>query len=117
MSLDIRIQDTFANKYLGEWDLPEDGKDLIVQIEDVEEEDVVNPKTNTKTKEIVLHFKGNVNPMILSSKVNKQNLRHALGTGRTLQWIGKKIQLYREQGVWFGEPGFAVRIRDFAPEA
>lgn len=117
MSLDIRIQDTFDNKYLGEWDLPEGNKDMIVQIEDVVQEEVFNPKTNTKTQEIVIYFKGNVKPMILRAKVNKQNIRKALGTGETLQWIGKKLQLYREAGTWFNKPGFAVRVRPFAPEA
>lgn len=114
--LDIRIEDTFNNTYLGEWNLPDDGKDMIVKIKDVEEEEVVNPKANSKTKEIVLHFEGNIKPMILSARVNKDHIRQALGTGRTAQWIGKKIQLYREFGTWFGKSGYAVRIREFAPQ-
>lgn len=117
MALDIMIQDTYDNKYLGEFNLPEDGKDMIVKIVDVEEEEVFNPKTNTKKKEVVLHFDGGIKPMIISCKENKENIRQALGTGHTTEWIGKKIQLYRKAGHWFGKPGFAVRIQPFAPEA
>ena len=117
MSLDIRIEQTYNNKYLGEWDLPEDGKDMLVKIKDVEMEKVMNPKTNSETDEVVLHFEGNVKPMIISSRVNKDNIKTACGTGHTKQWIGKKLLLYREAGTWFGKAGFAVRVRPFSPEA
>lgn len=117
MSLDIRIEETYNNKYLGEWDLPENGKDMLVKVKDVEMEKVSNPKTNTETDEVVIHFEGNVKPMILSARVNKDNIKTACGTGHTKQWIGKKLLLYREAGTWFGKAGFAVRIRPFSPEA
>lgn len=117
MSLDIRIEETYNNKYLGEWDLPENGKDMLVKIKDVTMEKVANPKTNSEKDEVVLHFEGNVKPMILSSRVNKDNTKTACGTGHTKQWIGKKLLLYREAGTWFGKAGFAVRIRPFSPEA
>ena len=116
MSLDIRIEDTFNNKYMGEWDLPEDGKDMVVKIKDVEMEEVTNLKNNTKSKEVVLYFEGNVKPMILHARINKDNIKAATGTGHTKMWIGKKLQLYKEAGTWFGKSGFAVRIRPFAPE-
>ena len=80
-------------------------------------EKVANPKTNSEKDEVVLHFEGNVKPMILSSRVNKDNTKTACGTGHTKQWIGKKLLLYREAGTWFGKAGFAVRIRPFSPEA
>ena len=117
MSLDIRIEETFNNKYIGEWDLPEDGKDMLVKVKDVVKEKVVNPKNNTSTDEIVLQFEGNVKPMILSARVNKDNIKAATGTGHTIKWIGKKLLLYREAGTWFGKSGYAVRIRPFSPEA
>ena len=116
MSLDIRIEQTYNNKYLGEWDLPEDGKDMLVKIKDVEMEKVMNPKTNSETDEVVLHFEGNVKPMIVSARVVKDNIKTACGTGHTKQWIGKKLLLYREAGTWFGKAGFAVRVRPFSPE-
>ena len=51
--------------------------------------------------------------MILSARVNKDHIKEALGTGRTKEWVGKTIQLYREEGSWFGKHGFAVRIRPY----
>ena len=115
--LDIKIEDTINNTYLSEWNLPEDGRDMIVEIESVEEEIVKDPKKNKEDKKIVLHFKGDVKPMILSATINKKHIRQALGTGHTKEWVGKKIQLYKEYGTWFGKSGYAVRIREFAPEA
>ena len=61
----------------------------------------------------VLYFEGDVKPMILSARVNKDAIKQALGTGYTKEWVGKKIQLYREPGTWFGKAGFAIRIRPF----
>ena len=72
-----------------------------------------NPKTGGETDEVILYFEGNLKPMILSARINKDNLKQATGTGRTKDWVGKKIQLYREAGNWFGKAGHAVRIRPF----
>lgn len=113
MTIDIRIETTFNNKYIGEWDLPEDGSDLRLTIKDVEKEKVFNPKTNTETEEIVITWAEDYKPFILSARVNKDNIKQATGTGRTSEWIGKKIQLYREAGNWFGKSGYAIRVRPF----
>lgn len=113
MTLDIRIEETFNSKWLGEWDLPDNGKDVIVKIKDVEKVPVHNSKTNQDTEEVVLYLEGNLKPMILSARVNKENIKQALGTSHTKDWVGKNIQLYREEGNWFGKHGFAVRIRPF----
>ena len=51
--------------------------------------------------------------MVLGARCNKEAIKQALGTGRTKEWVGKKIQLYREAGNWFGKAGFAIRIRPF----
>lgn len=114
MAEHIRIETTFNNKYLGEWDLPDDGKDMIVKIKDVVIEDLVN-QNGGKEQAPVLYFENDVKPMILGAKVNKNNIKAALGTSYMDEWVGKKIQLYREPGTWFGKTGFAIRIRDFAP--
>ena len=113
MTVDMRVEETFNSPYLGEWDLPENGKDALVTIKDVEFEEIFNPKTNQKKNEIVLYFEGDLKPMILSARCNKDAIKQATGTGRTKEWVGKKIQLYREAGNWFGKAGFAVRIRPF----
>ena len=36
MTVDMRIEETFNSPWLGEWDLPDDGKDILVTIKDVE---------------------------------------------------------------------------------
>lgn len=116
MTLDIRIESTYNTKYLSGDDLPDDGKDMIVQIKDVEMEKVENPKNNSASDEIVIHFEGSVKPMVLSARCNKESIKKATGTSRTKDWVGKKLQLYREYGTWFGESRFAVRVRDFSPQ-
>lgn len=116
MTLDIRIETTYNTKYLSGDDLPDDGKDIIVKIKDVEMEKVENPKNGQSSDEIVIHFEGDVKPMVLSARCNKENIKAATGTGRTKEWVGKKLQLYREFGTWFGKSGFAIRVREFAPK-
>lgn len=114
MTVDMRVEETYNSRYLGEWDLPDDGKDLILKIKDVEYEKILNPKTNQETQEIVIYFDNEkYKPFILSARVNKDNLKQAIGTGRTKEWVGKNIQLYREAGNWFGKAGFAIRVRPF----
>ena len=114
MTVDMRVEETFNSPYLGNWDLPEDGSDLVLTIKDVEYEEVTNHKTNQSKKEIILYFTNEkYKPMVLGARVNKDNIKQALGTGRTTGWIGKDIQLYKEPGTWFGKSGFAVRIRPF----
>ena len=116
MTVDMRVEETYNSKYLGEWDLPEDGKDALLTIKDVEFEKIFNPKTNAEKEALVLYFEGDIKPMILSARCNKEAIKQALGTGRTKEWVGKKIQLYREAGNWFGKHGWAVRIRPYVSE-
>lgn len=116
MTVDMRIEETFNSQWLGEWDLPDNGKDVKVTIKDVEYQTIHNSKTNQDKDEVVLYFEGPLKPMILSARVNKDHIKEALGTGRTKEWVGKTIQLYREEGSWFGKHGFAVRIRPYVSE-
>lgn len=113
MTINIKVETTYNTKYIGEWDLPEDGSDLRLTIKDVELEKIFNPKTNTEKEEIVITWEEDYKPFILSARVNKDNIKQATGTGRTIEWIGKKVQLYREAGNWFGKAGYAIRIRPF----
>lgn len=116
MTLDIRIEDTFNSPFIGEWDLPEDGSDLRLTIKDVERETIKNRKTNTESIQVVLYFEEDYKPMVLSARINKDNIKQATGTGRTSKWVGKQIQLFREPGTWFGKSGYAVRIRPYVSE-
>ena len=74
MTVDMRVEETYNTKYLGEWDLPDDGKDALLTIKDVEFEKIFNPKNNSEKEEIVLYFEGDVKPMILSARVNMEHL-------------------------------------------
>ena len=113
MAEHIKWQKTANKKYFGSWDLPDDGKDMIVTIEDVKREMVQNQQGSEE--HLVLHFKGDFKPMILNT-TNKKNVAKACGTDWIDEWVGKKIQLYQEIVTAFGETGPAVRIRDFAPD-
>lgn len=118
MTLDINIRERIAqNKKYLDGDLFADGKDRIAMIKDVVEEMVEDPKSGKSSKEIVIYFDGDMKPMVLSANVNMRNLISATGTDQTKEWVGKKIRLYGEYGTWFGKSKFAVRIRDFAPQA
>ena len=117
MTLDIDISDriTKNKKYLCGEDLA-DGMDRIVLIKDVLEQSVENPRNGSSSNEIVLIFEGDTKPMVLSAAKNFKNVAKATGSRRTKDWVGKKIQLYAEHGTFFGEPGIAVRVREFAPQ-
>ena len=36
MTVDMRVEETYNTRYLGEWDLPTDGKDALLTIKDQE---------------------------------------------------------------------------------
>lgn len=111
-----RIEETFESPYLGEWDLPDDGKDMLVQIKDVKHEMVNGRNGAAPSEKPVLYFEQGtkkVKPMVLGAKVNKLAIKKALGSSYEDEWVGRKIRLYRELGTWFGETGYAIRIRDF----
>jgi len=110
-----RIEETFDNKYLGEWDLPDDGRDMVVQIKDVVHE-MVQSANGGASEKPVIYFENGIKPMVLGAKVNKLAIKKALGTSYEDEWVGRKIQLYREFGTWFGESRYAIRIRDFEPQ-
>lgn len=108
-----RIEETFDSPYLGEWDLPEKGQDMLVMIKDVKHEMVNGRGGAAPSEKPILYFEGGVKPMVLGAKVNKLALKKALGTSYEDEWVGRKILLYRELGTWFGDTGYAIRIRDY----
>lgn len=102
----------FPSEYLGSQHLV-DGKDMIVQIKDAKTELVQNQ--NGKEQKLVLHFEGDVLPMILN-KTNAKRIEKVVGSPYLDEWIGKRIQLYGEMVSAFGETGLALRVREFAPK-
>ena len=101
------------SKYLGAQHLP-DGKDIIVKIKDAGKELVYNPKSNTNENKRVLHFEGDVLPMICN-ETNAARIGKLAGSGYYDDWVGLKIQLYAEPNSR-SETGYALRVREWAPK-
>ena len=100
--------------YLGAYAL-EDGKDMIVTIKDVKQE--IIPGQNGKKEEcVVAYFEGDVKPMILNM-TNLKAIEKALKTPFIEEWGGHNIQLYQELVSAFGTTTWALRVRDFEPNA
>lgn len=100
--------------YLGAYAL-EDGKDMIVTIKDVKQE--IIPGQNGKKEEcVVAYFEGDVKPMILNI-TNLKAIEKALKTPFIEEWGGHNIQLYQELVSAFGTTTWALRVRDFEPNA
>lgn len=115
MAEHIRFEKMLNKTYLGEWDLPEDGSDMIVKIKDVKQEEIQSPTGGKETK-TVLYFDGDVKPMI----ANVTNMKRIAGVAQSSyldEWIGVKIQLYKEMVPSFGTVSAAIRVREFAPAA
>lgn len=100
--------------YLGAYAL-EDGKDMIVTIKEVTN-DVITGSDGRKEECVVCYFEGDVKPMILN-KTNLKAIEKALKTPYIEEWSGRNIQLYQELVSAFGTTTFALRVRDFEPNA
>lgn len=100
--------------YLGSYAL-EDGKDMIVTIKEVKQE-LITGQNGTKEECVVAYFEGDVKPMILN-KTNLKAIEKALKTPFIEEWSGHNIQLYQELVSAFGTTTWALRVRDFEPNA
>lgn len=100
--------------YLGAYAL-EPGKDLIVTIKSVGQEEVYNPSNNKKETCTVAHFveKG-IKPMILNVTNNK-TISKLYDTPYIEDWVGKRIAIYIAKVKAFGETVEALRIRKQIP--
>lgn len=104
----------FEEKYLGAWVMDDAGRDLTVEIERIEIEEVFNPDTNKKDKKPVIYFKGKRKGMVF----NKTNCRAvaALYGDNTDEWKGKRITLCAKTVPVGREERRAIRIREQAPQ-
>jgi hypothetical protein len=104
----------FEEKYLGAWVMDDAGRDLTVEIERLQIEEVMNPDTNSKEKKLVVHFRGKKKGMVC----NKTNARTvaALYGDNTDEWIGKRITLYATTITAFGKEHRCIRIKDRVPQ-
>lgn len=100
--------------YLGAYAL-QPGKDLVVQIKNVVQEEVYNPTNNKKEVCTVAHFmdKG-VKPMILNV-TNCKTISKVYDTPYIEDWTGKYISVYIAKVKAFGETVEALRIRNQVP--
>ena len=111
MAEHVHWKKTTNPNYIGSWDF-DDGKDMIVKIKDVRIETVQNQQG--KEDKPVLHFEGDVKPLILNT-TNMKTIEKVAGSPYMDEWVGKKVQLYVTMVPAFGTTTEAVRIREFAP--
>lgn len=98
--------------FLGTWDLPQ-GKDLVTTITKVENQEVFNPKDNSKEEVVVVELKG-VKPLIANA-TNCKNIAQACKSDYVEDWIGKPIAIYATKVKAFGDVVEAVRVRPNPP--
>lgn len=100
--------------YLGAYSI-EDGKDLVLTISAVRQEEVIG--TDGKKEEcIVCYWVEPQKPMILNS-TNAKMIQKLLNTPYIEQWAGHKIQVGSEKVKAFGDVVEALRVRKFLPKA
>lgn len=100
--------------YLGAYSI-EDGKDMILTISNVRQEEVIG-SDGKKEDCIVCYFSDADKPMILNATNCKQIAKLA-GTPYIEKWVGLKIQVGIEKVKAFGDVVEALRVRKFAPQA
>lgn len=98
--------------YLGAYSI-EDGKDLVLTICNVKQEEVTG--TDGKKEDcIVCYFSDSPKPMILNS-TNAKQIQKLLGTPYIENWAGHKIQIGSEKVKAFGDVVEALRVRKTLP--
>jgi len=93
--------------YIGSYTI-EQGKDMVVEIENVSVQKVQTGDGNTEEK-VVANLVGQ-KPMVLN-KTNMESITEALGTPYIEEWVGQKITLYVARVSAFGEMVDALRVR------
>ena len=100
--------------YIGEGDF-QPGQEIIVTIKSINSSEAVMGTDGKSEKKAVVHFEGQVKPMILNVARSK-SIEKVAGSPYFEDWTGVKIQLYVKSGIKaFGEVVSAVRVRDFKP--
>lgn len=99
--------------YIGAYAL-DPGKDLILTVKSVSEENVVGAD-GKKEDCIIVRFREPVKPMILNA-TNAKSIQKLAKSPYIEDWAGMRIQLYAAKVKAFGEVVEALRIRDFLPK-
>lgn len=98
--------------YLGAYSI-EDGRDLVLTIKYVKEEQVIG--TDGKKDDCVVAYFYENKPMILNA-TNMKTITKLFGTPYIEEWIGRKIQVGVENVKAFGDIVEALRVRKTLPE-
>lgn len=99
--------------YLGAYSI-EDGRDLVLTIKYVKEEQVIG--TDGKKDDCVVAYFYENKPMILNA-TNMKAITKLFGTPYIEEWIGKRIQVGVEKVRAFGDIVEALRVRKTLPGA
>lgn len=110
--------------YLGNWDLPTDGKDLTLTIRKMEWAGVENYNKPIKENgrvtgyeedsKRVITFEEDYKPLICNEE-NAEAILKAHGIEAIEDYGGIKITLYKHRGKFFGDIMDVVRVRDVKP--
>jgi hypothetical protein len=104
--------------YLGSWDMPAGGADLMLTIANVVKETVPNGKGKKEDCVVVHWVQVGWKPMILNA-TNRKNLHKAIGTPYIEYWRGKTVALYIDHNVRNPDGGAMIdglRIRNKLPQ-
>jgi len=99
--------------YLGAYSL-DDGKDRVLTIKEVVQEQVVSDG-GRKEMCMVVRWAEDEKPMIMN-KTNSKMVQMIYGTPNIEEWVGKKIQLFADTTKLKGEVVECLRIRPKSPE-
>ena len=103
----------FDRDYIGSWDLPEGGKDVVVTISKVIAGELTGPG-GRKAKKPVLYFEGKEKGMALN-KTNGKTIAALYGP-KVEEWTGKRIAIYATETSFGGETVPCIRVRPKTPE-
>lgn len=103
----------FPSDYYGHQHLPLDGSDIVVAIKDVKEERVQNGRGGEMR--LVAYITAEPEKWILN-KTNAKTIEKVVGSGDIYDWIGKKVQLYKDKTSSPDGIVDCVRVREFAPQ-
>ena len=101
----------FPSDYFGHQHLP-DGNDLVVGIKSVGQETVQSARG--REQKLVAHITADPEKWI-RNKTNAKTIEKVLGTGYIDEWVGKKLQLYRDKTSSPEGLVDCVRVREFPP--
>lgn len=103
--------------YIGDWNFEGRTTDLVLTVSKVVQEEVYEPTSNTKSKEVIMYFK-EIPEKLVCNTTNAKRIEAICGTGFVEDWVGHRIALYFDKTVKFGGKQVGgVRVRPNAPSA